>query len=215
MKHCDAVIANGITIVNQLFKFCIAGLLLSSLHGCMTFSGDQLTDLEPIKPVISPVIQISVGAFTAQFDEDSTLTAAAAAGKIINDKIIQNWKEQGYISDFSSDENANVLANTQYSLLLQGSQQDSSSTFMKIISALTFLIIPATIETSYELSYELTEVKTGEKYRVKIADNVNTTTWLLFFPAIPFSSAGSNTTFDRFAEHLYQGFVKQGAFQAR
>jgi hypothetical protein len=35
---------------------------------------------------------------------------------------------------------------------------------------------------------------------------------LLFFPALPFSSLGLSNTIERISEHVYQDFVKQGAF---
>ena len=181
----------------------------------MTFSSDKLADLEPIKPASTPSIQIGVGQFTAQFDDDQVLTTGEQAGEEINDKIMQSWKAHNYISDFTSVKNANGLGDAQYSLILQGSQQDTSNKYMKIISALTFLLIPATIETAYDLNYELTELASGNKYTVNIADSVDTTTWLLFFPAIPFSSVGTNKTFARIAEHVYQEFVRQGAFLAQ
>lgn len=198
--------------MKYLVKVCSSGLLLILLNGCMTFSSDKLADLEPIKPASTPSIQAAVGQFTAQFDDDQTVVTGEQAGQEINDKIMQSWKEHGYISDFTPVKNANGLGDAQYSLVLKGSQQDTSNKYMKIISALSFLIIPATIETAYDLNYELTELASGNKYTVKIADSVNMTTWLLFFPAIPFSSVGTNKAFARIAEHIYQDFVQQGAF---
>jgi len=39
--------------MTQLLKLCTTGILLISLTGCMTFSGDKLADLEP-----SPYTQV-------------------------------------------------------------------------------------------------------------------------------------------------------------
>ena len=51
-----------------LFKICTSGLLLLSLNGCMTFSGDDLADIDPITPLTSPYIEVSVGDFTTHIE---------------------------------------------------------------------------------------------------------------------------------------------------
>ena len=194
-----------------IFKICTSGLLFLSLNGCMTFSGDNLAEIAPITPITSPSIEISVGDFTSHIEGDN-LVKDNKAGRVINDEIMENWKDNKYISDFTYAKNEITSSNVQYSLILRGHQQDTASTLMQFISAITFLLIPATTETSYDLIYELEELKTGKKYTAKVADTISTTTWLIYFPALPFSSIGANKTFERIAEHAYQDFVNQGAF---
>ncbi|WP_428353954.1 hypothetical protein [Methyloprofundus sp.] len=176
----------------------------------MTFSSDKLADLEPIKPIASPYIEVSVGDFTAHLDENKSLTNNEA-GRVIIDKMMENWKDNNYIRDFTYSNN-NLAEKAQYKLFLRGHQEDTSSFVMQFLSAITFLLIPATSETSYNLIYELEEVHSEKKYFAEVADNISTTTWLLFFPALPFSSMGANNTFQRISEHIYQNFAKQGAF---
>ena len=125
---------------------------------------------------------------------------------------MKNWKDNNYIRDFTLADNDNFTDKAQYKLLLRGHQEDTSSFVMQFLSAITFLLIPATSETSYDLVYELEEVQSEKKYFAQVADNITTTTWLLFFPALPFSSMGANNTFQRISEHVYQDFAKQGAF---
>ncbi|RLA20242.1 MAG: hypothetical protein DRQ62_10820 [Gammaproteobacteria bacterium] len=197
--------------MKNLVKLFTSGCLLISLNGCMTFSGDKLTDLEPIKPITSPYIEVNVGDFTAHLEESKELTSNEA-GRIINDKMMENWKDNNYIRDFTLSDNNNLTEKVQYRLLLRGHQEDTSSSIMQFLSAITFLLIPATSQTSYDLVYELEEVQTEKKYFVVVTDNISTTTWLLFFPALPFSSIGANNTHQRIAEYVYQTFVKQGAF---
>ena len=197
--------------MKQFFKICTTGFLLISLNGCMTFSGDKLADLEPITPQISPVIEESIGDFTFHLDGGKMVTSNKA-GRILNDVILDNWEDNNYISDFTYVKTENFTGDAQYNLTLKGHQEGKSSVFMQVISGLTLFLIPNTMKTSFDLVYELEEVKTGKKYTVEVAENMSTTQWLLFFPAFPFSFVGAYTTYDRIAEHLYQGFVEQGAF---
>ena len=140
------------------------------------------------------------------------LVKSYKAGTVINDEIMENWKDNNYISDFIYTKDENSSGNVQYKLKLRGHQQDTASTLMQFFSAITFLVIPTTKETSYDLIYELEELQTGKKYITAISDYIKTTTWLIYFPALPFSSIGANNTFERIAEHVYQDFVAQGAF---
>lgn len=197
--------------MKNFVKLCTSGLLLILLNGCMTFSGDKLSDLEPIMPTTSPYIEVGVGDFTAHLDENKELTNNEA-GIVIIKEMMENWKDNNYIRDFTLSDNNNLTEKPQYKLLLRGHQEDTSSFYMQLLSAITFLLIPATSETSYDLIYELEEVQTEKKYFVEVADNISTTTWLLYFPALPFSSMGANNTYQRISEHVYQDFAKQGAF---
>jgi len=197
--------------MKTLFKLFTSGFLLVSLNGCMTFSGENLADLEPIKPISSPYIEVGVRNFTAHLDESKELTSHEAA-RIINDEIMDNWKDNNYISDFTYANNDTFPENAQYKLILKGHQEDTSSIYMRFLSAITFLLIPSRSETSYDLTYELEEVQTEKKYTVQVSDTIRTTTWLIYVFALPFSSIGANNTYERIAEHVYQGFVKQGAF---
>ena len=177
----------------------------------MTFSGDKLADIEPIMPETSPFIEQSVGNFTFHLDGGALVTDNKA-GRILNDAVLKNWKNNNYISDSIYVKKEKFTRNSQYHLTLKGHQEGKSSVFMQVISGLTLFIIPHSIDTSYDLTYELIEVKTGKKYQTRISEDMTTTNWLLFFPAIPFSMVGAANTYDRIAEHAYQNFVKQGAF---
>ena len=161
--------------------------------------------------MISPVIEESIGDFTFHLDGGKMVTSNKA-GRLLNDTILENWKDNNYISDFTYVKKENFTGNAQYNLTLKGQQKGESSVFMQVISGLTLVLIPNTIETSYNMIYELEEVKTGKKYTAQVNENMSTTQWLLFLPALPFSFIGAMNTYERIAEHVYQGFVKQGAF---
>lgn len=197
--------------MSHLFKLCTTGFLLVLLNGCMTFSGEQLAELEPITPMMTAQIEESVGDFTHHIDGGALVTDNKA-GRILNDAILENWKDNNYISDFTYVKKEKFTGNAQYNLTLKGSQEGESSVFMQIISGLTLFVIPHSINTSYNLIYELENVKTGKKYITEVSEDMKSVSWLLFFPAFPFSLVGANNTLERISEHVYQNFIRQGAF---
>ncbi|TXK93167.1 hypothetical protein BMR05_13645 [Methylococcaceae bacterium HT4] len=198
-------------IMQKRYKICSTVTLLTLLNGCMTFSGDRLSDLNPIIPKRSPSIEESVGDFTMHIDGGKLITNNKA-GRIINDSILDNWKKNNYISDFTYVPKEKFTGNAEYNLTLKGHQEGNSSIVMQILSGLTLFVIPNSVDISYDLIYELEEVSTGKKYTTKVSEDVAVTHWILFFPALPFSLIGSFNAFERLSEHAYQDFDEQGAF---
>jgi len=181
------------------------------LNGCMTFSGEKLAELEAITPMESPIIEESVGDYTFHLDGGG-MVSNNKAGRLINDTLLENWKDNDYISDFTYVKTNKFTGNAEYNLTLSGHQEGKSSVFMQVISGLTLFMIPHSITTSYDLVYDLENVKTGQKYTTKVSEDMKSVNWLLFLPALPFSFVGANNTYERLSEHAYQDFVKQGAF---
>ncbi len=185
--------------------------LLFFISGCMTFSGEKLAELKPIIPVTSPNIEESVGDFTFHIDGGAMVTDNKA-GRIINNAILEKWKSNKYISDFTYVKKESFTGNAQYNLTLSGHQEGQSSVAMQIISGLTLLLLPSTVNTTYDLTYKLENVKTGKKYTTKVSEDMSTVLWLLYFPAFPFSFVGADNTMEHLSENIYQNFVQQGAF---
>ncbi|MGR8998205.1 MAG: hypothetical protein ACU88J_04050 [Gammaproteobacteria bacterium] len=199
-------IANRLKIASI---FIVIGMLNT---GCMTFSGTQLSDLKPIKPNITVTIEESISKdFEFHLDGGGMVTSNKA-GRMINDMVLDHWKDQKYISDYKYVKLEKFTESADYDLTLKGTQMGESSVGMQIISGLTLMIIPYSVKTTYDLEYVLKNVKTGKIYTSKVTDDVSSRMWLLFFPAFPFSGLGLANTIERISEHVYQDFVKQGAF---
>jgi len=199
-------IANRIKIASIFFVIALLNT------GCMTFSGTQLSDLKSIKPNITVAIEESISKdFKFHLDGGGMVTSNKA-GRMINDMVLDHWKNQKYISDYKYVELEKFTETADYNLTLKGTQMGESSVGMQILSGLTLMIIPHSVKTTYDLEYVLKNVKTGKTYTSKATDDVSTTMWLLFFPAFPFSGSGLTNTIERISEHVYQDFVKQGAF---
>jgi len=199
--------------MKQFLKLSSVVIILSLSTGCMTFSGDKLSDLEPIKPMASPSIETSVSPdYKYDIDVMQVITSNKD-GRMVNDRIIDIlWKDKGYISDSKYVELGSFTGNADYNLTLSGRHIVDSSTVMQILSGLTLTIIPYTVDQEYDLVYTLENTKTGNTYTTEVNETESMWGWLLFFPAIPFSMVGSMNAIEHLSEHIYQDFVKQGAF---
>jgi hypothetical protein len=208
-KTLDASYEN---IANRIKIASIFIVIVLLNTGCMTFSGTQLSDLKPINPNVTVAIEESISKdFKFHLDGGGMVTSNKA-GRMINDMVLDHWKNQKYISGYKYVELEKFTETADYDLTLKGTQMGESSIGMQILSGLTLMIIPHSVKTIYDLEYVLKNVKTGKTYTSKVTDDVSTTMWLLFFPAFPFSGSGLANTIERISEHVYQDFVKQGAF---
>ena len=197
--------------IMRVLNFFILVCFLFFLNGCMTFSGEKLTELKPLIPMVSPKIEESVGDFTFHLDGGAMVTDNKA-GRIINNAILEKWKSNQYISDFNYVKKESFTGDAQYNLTLSGHQEGQSSVAMQIISGLTLLLLPSAVNTTYDLTYKLENVKTGKKYTTKVSEDMSTVMWLLYFPVLPFAFVGADNTMENISENIYQNFVQQGAF---
>lgn len=199
--------------MNKILKLCGFGTLMATMTGCMTFSGDKLSELEPIKPLVSPKIETTVSP-DYQYDIDvMQVITSNKDGRMVNERVIElPWKDNGYISEANYVKLGEFTGNADYNLTLSGRHTVDSSTAMQIISGLTLMLIPYTVDQEYDLVYTLENVKTGKTYTAKANETESMVGWLLFFPAFPFSMLGSINAMEHLSEHVYQDFVSQGAF---
>jgi hypothetical protein len=199
--------------MEQVLKLCSAGILLTSMTGCMTFSGDRLSELEPIVPLISPKIETTVSKdYIYDIDVLQVITSNKD-GRMVNERVIETlWESNGYISDSTYVELGNFTGTADYNLTLSGSHKVDSSNAMQIISGLTLMLIPYTVDQEYNLIYTLENVKTGKTYTAKANETESMIGSILFLPAFPFSLIGSMNSMEHLSEHIYQDLVKQGAF---
>lgn len=195
-------------------KLKLGGLFFMSalVSGCMTFSGDHLAQLQPIQPKVSPPIEYTVG---SEFDysiDGGAMSSSVTMGQRINEGVLKFWKENRYISRSNYVKRENFTGAAEYNLTLEGQLDGEGSIFLQTISGLTLFLIPSYVDASAHLTFKLENTITGEKYTSKVYDTINMTAWIIFLPALPFMYSGENDLYERIAEHVYQDFVKQGAF---
>ena len=105
-----------------------------------------------------------------------------------------------------------ALKRSDYNVTLSGSQYGDSSIAAQILSGLTLLILPYTVDTNYDIQFIAENVRTGDKFSGAVADSYHTTVQLLLFLAAPVATRGQSETMDLLADHLYEQLRSKGAF---
>lgn len=189
----------------------IAALLAAT--GCLTRAGGGLPTLQPTPARGGGTLEYTVGDFEFSL-EGGKLITSNKAGRELNEELLRRWKQNGYISDFSYVPSSAFTGTTDYKLTLSGSQYGDSSIVAQIFSGLTLLIIPYTVNTSYDVQYTLENARTGEKFASAVADSFHSTIELFLVFAAPVSRRGFDATMDAMSAHLYQQLADKGAFAA-
>jgi len=188
--------------------------LVSGVLGCVTVAGSQLAPLStsPTAPPVAPSLQQTVGNFSFHLDGGKMITSNRM-GRIINDEILEVWKNRGYIDDSEYVKSSQFTGEADYNLTLSGAAYGESSIFLQILSGLTLLVIPHTIEQKYDIQYTLEDVRTKEKYGASIEASYTQWSQLFLIFALPWSGSGARTTHELMAEHLYDQLLRGGAFE--
>jgi hypothetical protein len=184
-----------------------------SATGCITSAGGRLGPLSPSPPSEPPAIEQTVGAFQFTLEGGKMITSNKA-GRDLNDEILKRWQKKGYIRSHTYVPTSAFTGKADYNLTLSGSQYGESSIAMQLVSGLTLMLIPYTVDTRYDVHYVLQDVHSGAQYSAAVEDSFHTTIELLLFLAAPISMRGANATFDAMADHLYQQLRDEGAFGA-
>jgi hypothetical protein len=197
----------------RTYPSLIGGLGLALLcSGCVALAGDQLPDIEPRAVGIPPPsIEQTVGDFSFHLDGGKMITSNKA-GRTVNNVILDRWRRRGLIVGETYVRSSSFTRKAQYNLTLGGHQEGDSSVFLQVLSGLTLCIIPYSVNTKFDLVYTLEHVESGRKFEARAADSYRTITQLLLLPITPFALGGARRTYDRLADHVYDQFAAQGAF---
>lgn len=180
--------------------------------GCITMAGNQLPDIEPRSPGVPPVtIEQTVGNFSFHLDGGKLVTSNKM-GRLVNKQILDRWKKRGFITRETYVKSSNFTGNADYNLTLSGHQEGESSVVMQILSGLTLYLIPNSVNTHLDLVYTLQAATGGRVYEAKASDSYRTVQQLFLLPITPFAMGGSMRTHNRLADHLFDQFAEQGAF---
>lgn len=198
----------------QLYRlpaFCT--LLLTLASGCTYVTeGIKLGPITPAPNSMQPTLEHTVGDFSFTL-EGGKMVTSNFAGKLINENVLNAWKDRHYIKDHSYVESGAFTGKADYNLTLTGSQYGESNIGMQILSGLTLFLIPYTVTTNYDIQFTLTDVKSGKKYSGSVEESNKAYSELFLLFALPFSSNNLQNMFGRIGDHLYNQLYQQGAFQ--
>jgi hypothetical protein len=186
-------------------------LLVASSTGCITIAGGGLPAISPAPPSERGTLEETVGDFSFTL-EGGKLVTSNKAGRILNDALLARWKQRGYIAGHTYVPSGRFTGKADYDLTLSGSQYGESSIALQIVSGLTRLLIPNTVDNRYDIQYTLVNVKTGAKYSASVEDRYEMWSELFLVFALPWSGRGASKTWDLMADHLYEQLRAQGAF---
>lgn len=187
--------------------------LLPLATGCVTLAGDQLEAIEPPPTASSGMLEYTVGNFEFTL-EGGKMVSSNKMGRTLSDELLQRWKDQGYIEDFAYVPSSRFSGDADYNLTLSGSQYGESSIAMQLLSGLTLLVLPYSVDTKYDIQYTLENGRTGDRFSAGVAESYETWVELLLVLAAPVSTRGMSDTMDRMSLHLYEQLRVQDAFGA-
>ena len=194
-------------------RWCLTGLAL--LSGC-TFAcpGNQLADLSPIDCSHPVRVAHTVDDFDVVGMKVPLLHASceSLAAQGWNRKILRTWKDRGYVSDFERISKRKPAGNTEYTLTLHGHMYNDNMPLF-LLSLLTYGFIPTCTDRHVVLEYKLTNEETGQDYTAFASDYYREWFGIIFLPLCLKSTEGMTRTQERLADHIYQQFHDQGAFQ--
>lgn len=183
-----------------------------ALSGCLTSAGGALSPLELQAPAGPPEIEYTVGDFEFTL-EGGKMVTSNKMGRELSNAIFERWKKRGYISGFSYVPSGEFTGKTPYQMTLSGSQYGDSSVAAQLLSGLTLLILPYTVDSKYDIQYTLEDTRTGARHSAAVADSYHTTVELFLFLAAPVSLRGADQTWTAMGDHIYQQLREQGAFE--
>jgi len=187
--------------------------LLVGISGCITVAGNQLAPLsrEPSAPDVLLVLEETVGNFSFHLDGGKMVTSNKM-GRSINEEILEVWKKKGFIESSEYVKSSQFTGKADYNLTLSGSLYGKSSILVQILSGLTLMIIPHSIELLFDIQYTLEDVRTHEKYGASVEENYTQWSELFLIFAAPWSGKGERVAIDAMAIHLYDQLRRAGAF---
>ena len=188
-------------------------LLLSSLQGCLTFSGGQLAEIWAPAAIGTHSFETCFSDFEFELDGGS-LNSSESMAEMVNRKIMQTWVRQGYASSCVHRGRSPSTGSADYTLTLSGRLDGESSILLQFLSGLTLLCIPHTIHAHGHFAFELKRERDGAAFKANVAEDITQISWLPLILCVPWKSSGIDNAMDRVALHLYQKFAAQGAFEA-
>jgi hypothetical protein len=131
---------------------------------------------------------------------------------VLSDAIFEIWKKKGYVSDFTYVGDSGFTNQSEHRLTLSGSQYGDSSIAAQILSGLTLLVIPYTVDTKFDIQYVYENTRTGARCSAEVVDSYHTTVELLLILAAPFSTMGAKNTIGAMGDHIYDQLHRECGF---
>jgi hypothetical protein len=131
------------------------------------------------------------------------------AGRTLSDEIFKIWKKRGYVSGFTYAGESGFSNRSEHRLTLSGSQYGDSSVVAQLLSGLTLLLLPYTVDTKYDIQFLYENARTGARCSAEVSDSFHTTVELLLFLV---ATRGMHKTMGAMGDHVYDQLHRECGF---
>ena len=183
------------------------------LSGCMNFNHVNIPEVQNKKPKTKPTIGIKVGDFKQYCDgklDTRNIISNEKMGLNCLAGILTPWKDGKLIKEYQPIEKYKNVPD--YTLILNGSINEDSSTTLNIVSALTLFIIPSYTTASFNLSIVLINNETKKELKKSLKTSFTTWKDLIFLPVFPLFWIRMDNGLTARSMYLYHLLREQGAF---
>jgi hypothetical protein len=194
-----------------VLRHAVTGILIFSIAGCVVVPSRAPEVAPPAPPANPPRIEHTFGDFRFAVGSGD-LEPSSLAARVLNDEIMCAWERRGFVSEETSVEPDEFSGKADYTLTLSGSQRNETSFWAQLLNALTVLVVPYSVTQQYDLQYELTAVRSGQRWTATVRDADRTYIGLLVAAGLPVMNRGHREVVERMADELYAQFDAQGAF---
>jgi hypothetical protein len=185
--------------------------ILLGLTSCITTSGDKLAEIAPPTAVGLHSFEFGFRDFEYSLD-GGALQSSASKATTFNRTLGNIWIRRGYASTVVQCGRNPSSGVSDYTLVLTGNLDGSSSIGLQVLSGLTLMMIPHVINSHAYFVLELKRQQDGAVFKATVAEDVKQVGWLPLILALPWMEAGFNRAVEKMASHAYKQFADQGAF---
>jgi hypothetical protein len=192
---------------------CILLVTIFLISGCMNFNHVDIPEVHNKEPKTKPAIGIKVGDFKQYCDgeiDTRDIISNEKMGLNCLAGILNPWENGKLIKEFQAVGKYKKLPD--YTLMLNGSIDEDSSTTLNIVSALTLFIIPSYTTASFDLSFVLINNSTKEEFKKNLKTSFTVWKDLIFLPVFPFFWIRMDNRITDKSMFMYHQFNEEGAF---
>ena len=190
----------------------LVALLALACSACVTISDGELDPLTPAPPARPGLVEYTIGDFEFTL-EGGKIFSSQRAGRTLSNAILSQWQRKGYIENFRYVERSRFTGAADYNITLKGSQRGTSRRWQQFLSILSFLLIPHSVDTQFDIQYEMEHIRRQTFYDAAVRAGFVTWWETFLLLALPLASDGGDKTIESMADHLYAELAASGAFE--
>jgi len=190
--------------MGEHMRFLLIAVIAITFSGCAaTYTREEdFPKFEISSPEHSYDIETAVTDFKAHLDGGKMATSHFF-GRVEQSSVVNQWKSAGVVDRETFQKGETWSGNADYEIVLTGSQQGKSSVGMQVLSGLTLMIIPYSVDQTYDITIKRRDVKTGEVKTASAKYRYYQLVSILHLPFFPFILGSEMKADKRLAASLW------------